>query len=50
MGVMCGMCQEVLIDDKNCPEGCGHGHGYTYEMPSPWAARTWPQHRCFREQ
>jgi hypothetical protein len=46
MGVKCAKCQETLENDR-CAEGCAEGHGFTYQEPSDWAARTWPNHQCF---
>lgn len=44
LGVMCSECEGVLVKD-DC--SCGNRHGYSYEGPNEWAARTWPDHPCF---
>lgn len=44
MGVMCWECHGVLVE-ASC--SCGVSHGYGYQEPSEWAARTWPDHPCF---
>lgn len=49
LGVLCGVCCAELASDR-CPEGCGIGHGYTYQEPSEWAAKTWPEHTCFQPE
>ncbi len=46
LGVMCIRCDVVLEPDR-CPEGCRDGHGFGYQEPNEWAARTWPDHPCF---
>ena len=43
MGVLCQECGAVLVE-ASC--SCGENHGYTYQQPSEWAARTWPNHTC----
>lgn len=45
LGVMCEVCKTVLVDDDCCK---GEPHGYGYQTPNQWAARTWPDHECFR--
>lgn len=49
LGVLCAVCCAELESDR-CPEGCGIGHGYTYQEPSEWAAKTWPTHPCFQPE
>lgn len=44
MGVMCSECKAVLVE-ADCR--CGNRHGYGYQEPNEWAARTWPDHPCF---
>ena len=44
MGSMCAACKAVLVE-PTC--SCGNLHGYGYQEPNEWAARTWPDHPCF---
>ena len=43
-GVLCAVCKAALVPDL-CT--CGGSHGSTYQEPSAWAAKTWPDHPCF---
>lgn len=45
LGVKCNDCREVLVDDL-CK--CGMRHGHTFQPANPWAAETWPEHKCFK--
>jgi hypothetical protein len=49
MGVLCAVCEAELVPSEGCPErGCPGRHGHTFQTPSEWAAKTWPQHPCFK--
>ena len=47
LGVMCAECLSVLESDV-C--SCGGHHGFGHQLPSEWAAKTWPDHSCFQTQ
>jgi len=44
LGAMCSECETVLVE-ADC--SCGQRHGYGYQDPNEWAAKTWPTHPCF---
>lgn len=49
MGVLCAVCRAALIPEGPCPEPfCRFQHGSTFQEPSEWAAKTWPDHVCFQ--
>lgn len=47
MGVLCQECKAELVPDTCCAD---QKHGHTFQQPSAWAARTWPDHPCFTEE